>query len=224
MAVVGIFLLVIANGCVVWAEQWVPSSLTALIVATLPFWFTGIEAFLPSGSKLTIRKVMGIMIGFFGLMVLFYPDLKSAIDKAYLRGILVLFFAPLSWATGSIYSKYNPIRSSPLMAAAMQMLIAGIILIIIGIGSNELSRFQFSPTGFGAMVYLIIFGSIVGYGSYIYALAKLPAAKVSLFAYINPLIAVFLGWLILNERLDGYVALATVLVLLGVVLVKSSRS
>jgi len=138
--------------------------------------------------------------------------------------VLVLFFAPISWAIGSIYSKYNPITTDPLMAASMQMVIAGAIFILIGTFTGECDRFRFSLPGFGAMAYLIVFGSIIGYGSYIYALAKLPAAKVSLFAYINPVIAVFLGWIILDERLDAYVALAAALVLFGVVMVKSSRS
>ena len=109
------------------------------------------------------------------------------------------------------------------MAAAIQMLIGGIVLLGIGLASSEFERFHFDPTGIAAILYLIVFGSIIGYSSYIYALAKLPAAKVSLFAYVNPVIAVILGWLILDERLDGFVVLATALVLLGVVLVKSSR-
>ncbi|OGP63611.1 MAG: hypothetical protein A2V65_05150 [Deltaproteobacteria bacterium RBG_13_49_15] len=222
--IVGITLLVLANGLVVWAEQWVPSGLTALIVATLPFWMAGFDALIPSGSRMSIRKGIGIVIGFLGLFILFYPDLKTSFDGAYFIGVLVLFFAPISWAIGSIYSKYNPITTDPLMAASMQMVIAGAIFILIGTFTGECDRFRFSLPGFGAMAYLIVFGSIIGYGSYIYSLAKLPAAKVSLFAYINPVIAVFLGWIILDERLDAYVALAAALVLFGVVMVKSSRS
>jgi len=224
LAVVAVMLLVIANGCVVWAEQWVPSGLTALIVATLPFWMAGIETQLPTGNPLTARKVIGIVIGFAGLVLLFYPDLNTSFDRAYLWGIFVLFIAPFSWAIGSLYSKYRPVKSQPLMAAAAQMVIAGIVLIGIGILAQETGRFHFNMAGFGAMAYLIMFGSIVGYGSYIYSLTKLPAAKVSLFAYINPVIAVFLGWLILDERLDSYVFAATALILSGVLMVKSSKN
>lgn len=224
IAVVGISLLVMANGCVVWAEQWVPSGLAALMVATLPFWVAGIEAAVPAGNRLNIRKVLGIVIGFSGLVILFAPELQSSFDQAYLKGILALLFAPLAWAAGSVYSKYRPVRTDPLMAAAMQMIIAGTILTLIGIMFNEVQCFDLNWEGLAALAYLVIVGSIIGYGAYIYALAKLPAAKVSMYAYVNPVIAVLLGWLILNERLDWSVALATIVVLLGVVLVKSARA
>ena len=224
IAIVGILLLVTANGCVVWAEQWVPSGLAALIVATLPFWVSGLEALLPSGNRLNVFKVLGIVIGFFGLVILLAPELKSSIDQVYLKGVLALLFAPLSWAMGSVYSKYHPVRTAPLMAAALQMVIAGIILMLIGVILHEVPRFDLNPEGLAALAYLAIFGSIIGYGSFIYALAKLPAAKVSMFAYVNPIIAVLLGWLILGEQLDWRVAIATVAILLGVVLVQSARA
>jgi len=224
IAIVGILLLVTANGCVVWAEQWVPSGLAALIVATLPFWVSGLEALLPSGNRLNVFKVLGIVIGFFGLVILLAPELKSSIDQVYLKGVLALLFAPLSWAMGSVYSKYHPVRTAPLMAAALQMVIAGIILMLIGVILHEVPRFNLNPEGLAALAYLAIFGSIIGYGSFIYALAKLPAAKVSMFAYVNPIIAVILGWLILGEQLDWRVAIATAVILLGVVLVQSARA
>jgi drug/metabolite transporter (DMT)-like permease len=224
IAIVGILLLVMANGSVVWAEQWVPSGLAALIVATLPFWVSGIEAIWPSGNRLNLFKVLGIVIGFFGLVILFGPELMTSLDQAYLKGVLALLFAPLSWAMGSVYSKYHPVRTAPLMAAALQMVIAGIILIFIGIIVNEVPRFNPNPEGLAALAYLAIFGSLIGFGSFIYALANLPATKVSMYAYVNPIIAVILGWLILGEQLDWRVALATAVILFGVVLVQSARA
>ena len=224
MLIVGIALLAISNGLVIWAEQWVPSSIAALLVATLPFWMAGFEAVLPAGERLTLRKVAGIVIGFSGLVILFSPEIKTSFDMAYLKGILALLFAPLCWAAGSIYSKSRPAKSHPLMAAAMQMIVAGIVLILIGGIFGEWKRFSLDAEGLAATAYLIVFGSIVGYGSFMYALAKLPATKVAMYAYVNPVIAVALGWLILNERMDWSVILATAVVLLGVVLVKSSKS
>jgi drug/metabolite transporter (DMT)-like permease len=224
LAVVGILLLITANGVVVWAEQWVPSGLAALIVATVPFWMVSFEAALPTGDKLNFRKVSGIIIGFAGLVLLLGPDLKGTLDKGYLKGILAMFFAPCSWAAGSIYSKYRPVKSHPMMAAAFQMLIAGTLLILIGAAFGEFQRFEFDIQGLAALAYLLVFGSIVGYGSYIYALTKLPASKVSMYAYINPVIAVILGWLVLGERFDWVVVTATVVVLFGVVLVKTASS
>jgi drug/metabolite transporter (DMT)-like permease len=224
IAIVGILLLVIANGCVVWAEQWVPSGLAALIVATLPFWVSGIEAIVPRGNRLNALKILGIVIGFLGLLILFAPELKASLDQAYIKAVVALLFAPLSWALGSVYVKYHPVRTAPLMAASLQMVIAGIILMLVGIILNEAPRFDFNAEGLAALIYLAIFGSIIGYGSFIYALAKLPAAKVSMYAYVNPVIAVVLGWLILGEQLDWRVALATAVILLGVVLVQSARA
>ncbi|NIR48227.1 EamA family transporter [candidate division KSB1 bacterium] len=224
LAVVGVALLAVANGTVVWAEQWIPSGLAALIVATLPFWMVGIESFLPQGDKLSFRKVCGIAIGFLGLVLLLWPDLQGAVDPGYLKGVLVILIAPLSWGAGSIYSKYRKIKTRPLMAAAVQMLIAGIVLTIAGAIKGEFAHFNFSAQGWAALGYLVVFGSLVGYSSYIYALAHLPAAMVSTYAYINPIIAVILGWLVLGERLDWLVAVSTAIILLGVVLVKASPS
>jgi len=224
IAVVGIALLVMANGLVVWAEQWVPSGLAALIVATMPFWMAGLESLVPSAARLSARKVLGICIGFSGLLILFAPDLKGAIDAAYFKGILALLVAPFFWSAGSIYSKYRPIRSHPLMAAALQMVVAGGVLILIGALMGEWGRFSLNFQGTAATLYLIVFGSIIGYGSYIYALAKLSATVVSMYAYVNPLIAVLLGWLILGERMDYMVLAATALVLVGVLLVKSAKA
>jgi drug/metabolite transporter (DMT)-like permease len=224
VAVVGIALLAISNGLVIWAEQWVPSGVTALLIATLPFWMAGFEAVLPAGERLRVRKVIGIVIGFSGLVILFTPEIETALDMAYLRGILALLFAPLCWAAGSVYSKSRPAKSHPLMAASIEMIVAGIVLLLVGGMFGEWKRFSLDAEGLAATAYLIIFGSIVGYGSFVYALAKLPATKVSMYAYVNPVIAVLLGWLILDERMDWSVMLATAVVLLGVVLVKSSKS
>jgi drug/metabolite transporter (DMT)-like permease len=223
IAFVGFALLVLANGGVVWAEQWVPSGLAALVVATLPFWMAGFEAALPSGNKMTLRKGLGIIIGFMGLVILFGSELRDSFDVTYFKGILALLFSPFCWALGSIYSKSRPIGIHPLMAAGFQMLIAGFILVIGGVLSGEVSRIHLDASGLVALAYLILFGSIVGYGSFVYALSKLPATKVSMYAYVNPVIAVVLGWLILGERMDWIVLSSTAIVLCGVILVKSSR-
>jgi drug/metabolite transporter (DMT)-like permease len=224
MVIVGISLLVMANGLVVWAEQWVPSGLTAVIIATMPFWSAGLESVLPSGERLTFRKVLGILIGFAGVIILFAPDMGESFDKAYLKGVIVLVFVPFFWSAGSIYSKHHPIECPPLVAAGTQTLIAGLVLTAIGTAFGEWSEFTLDGKGMAAIAYLIVFGSIVGYSSFIYALSKLPITTVSLYAYINPVIAVILGWLILDERLDWSVATATTVVLLGVALVKSARA
>lgn len=224
MAVVGITLLVMANGLVVWSEQWVPSGLTAVIIATVPFWSAGLEATLPSGERLSLRKVLGIGIGFAGVIILFAPDLGGSFDKAYLKGVIVLIFVPFFWSLGSIYSKHHPFQSSAMVAAGTETFIAGVVLTVIGTALGEWHAFTLNWKGMASIAYLIVFGSIVGYSSFIYALSKLPIATVSMYAYINPVIAVILGWLILGERLDWSVATATTVVLLGVALVRSAKT
>ena len=224
IALVGFLLLTIANGTVVWAEQWVPSGLAALIVATLPFWIVGIESRLPRGDRLNSRKVIGIFVGFTGLLLLLWPELRGSMGSAYTFGIFAMFIAPISWGAGSIFSKYRKIKTRPLMAASFQMLFGGIALCVIGLMIGELNRFTLDPQGLLSMAYLIVFGSIIGYGSFMYALSKLPASFVTTYAYINPVIAVILGWLVLDERFDMKLVLATSLILLGVILVRSGAA
>ena len=222
--IVGVMLLVMANGVVVWAEQWVESSLAALMVATVPFWMVGFESMLPGDDKINTRKIFGIIIGFIGLLQLLGPQLKASFDPDFFKGILALCFAACSWAAGSIYSKYRNIKTDPMMAAAIQMISAGIILIFIGSVIGEHQRLAFSWQGLAALMYLIVFGSLVGYSSYIYALSKLPVSKFSMYAYINPVIAVVLGWLILDERFDWVMVTSTAVILFGVVLVKTAST
>jgi len=223
LSVTGVALLTLANGSVVWAEQYVPSSLAALIVATLPFWMVGFESVLPRGERVTLRQATGIIIGFFGLVLLLWPEIKNSLGSFYLKGILALFFAPISWSAGSIYAKRHKLNVHPLMSAASQMLVAGSLLTLFGFFAGEFNRLTFDPRGMAAMVYLAIFGSIVGYGSYIYALDKLPSSFVSTYAYLNPVVAVLLGWLILDERFDWLLITATIIILTGVVLVTTNR-
>ncbi len=226
LSVTGIALLGIANGLVVWAEQIVPSGLAALIVATLPLWMVSMESLLPNGERLTTRKVFGILVGFTGLVLLLWPDLQHSLelDSFYVKGLVALFFAPISWGAGSVYAKRHKLRIRPLMSAASQMLVAGALLTILGGLTGEFQAFTFETKGMAAMIYLAIFGSIVGYGSYIYALEKLPSSIVSTYAYLNPVVAVILGCLVLNERFDFLLVIATAIILFGVILVTTDRS
>ncbi len=222
LAIVGLLLLGAANGAVVWAEQFVASGLAALIVATLPFWMVGIEAALPNGERLTAKKILGIITGFLGLLILLWPELQGSMEDSFLKGILALSIAPLAWGSGSVYAKRHKVKTPPLMSAGVQMLIAGSVLCIVALMSGELGRVVFTTQGVASMVYLVIFGSIIGYGSFIYALEKLPSSLVSTYAYLNPVVAVFLGWLVLDERLDMYMVFAIAVILSGVFLVKQS--
>jgi len=224
LAVVGLALLGFANGLVVYAEQWIPSGLTALLLTTVPFFMVGLESLLPKGPKLNATILTGLIMGLVGVCLIFGEDIKYLNDPDNLIGVFALSGAVFFWSTGSLYSKYVKVDVHPLMGASVQMLIAGIFLSVIGISIGEIPRLNFEINGLLSLAYLIIFGSFVGYASYIYALAKLPLSLVSTFAYINPVIALFLGWIILDEKLNFQIAIAAVVIIAGVFIVKQGAA
>jgi len=222
-AVVGLMLLGIGNGMVVLAEQWVPSGAAALLVATSPFWVVGLERILPTGERASLRAIIGLVLGFVGLVLLVAPHLSgTSLNGYYLLGAAAIQFGCLSWSGGSVYSKHHSTGISPFMAAAIQMLIAGVALTVIGTVLGEWRTLHFSARSFSAFLYLIVFGSIVAFGSYTYAIQKLPLSIVSMYSYINPVIAVLLGWLILSEPLGVRVIIAMTIILAAVALVKTA--
>jgi drug/metabolite transporter (DMT)-like permease len=205
---------------VVVAEQWIPSGLAALLISTLPFWMVGFESLMPKGPKINVYIISGLVLGTMGVILIFARDLEVLFDINLFIGALCLLGAVISWSLGSIYSKYNPLTIHPMMGASIQMLIAGALQTALGLILGEQSDFQFTQNTFLAFAYLVVFGSIFGYASYIYAITHLPLSLVSTYAYINPIIALILGWYILNEHLTIFIFIATLLILVGVGLVK----
>ncbi|HED38507.1 MAG TPA: multidrug DMT transporter permease [Ignavibacteria bacterium] len=221
LAIVAISLIGIGNGLLTFAEQWVPSGISSLFITTVPFWMVGMELFLPSSPKLNIKIIIGSFMGLIGVTLILGHNWQQMIASSYLTGIIALFFLVLSWSFGSVYSKYKKIKVDPLLGAAIQMMIAGSAQIIVGLFLGEAARFHFNEESFMAFSYLLVFGSIVGYSSYIYALAHLPLSFVSTYAYINPVIALILGWLVLGEEMNLLIVLAAVVIFIGVAIVKS---
>lgn len=220
LGIMGLLLLGGGNGLVVYAEQWVPSGLTALLITTTPFWVVGIDALLPQGKRINFTIILGLILGLVGVAMIFGGDFKSLFHSSYVSGIIGLMFAEFLWSAGTLYSKYKKVSVHPLMGAATQMIIAGVVITIFGLILGEGSKFHFTNSSFLAYLYLVIFGSLLGYGSYTYAIAHLPVSLVSTYAYVNPVIALFLGWLILDEKISIWVIFATAVILIGVVLVK----
>lgn len=221
--VIGLMLLGVGNGMVVFAEQWVPSGPAALLVATSPFWVVGLERLLRDGERSSLRAIIGMIVGFGGLCLLIAPNLfGTSLNGYYLLGALAIQFGCASWSAGSVYSKHHQTDLPPLMAAAIQMLIAGTALTLLGTSLGEWRALHFSGRSFSAFAYLIVFGSIVAYGSYTYAIQKLPLSIVSMYSYINPVIAVLLGWAVLSESLGWRVIAAMTIILVGVALVKTA--
>jgi drug/metabolite transporter (DMT)-like permease len=228
-AVVGLMLLGVGNGLVVWAEVWIPSGMAALLIATSPFWVVGFERLRSDGERIGARSLVGMLVGFGGLLLLVAPQLFGAtLGMNYLLGMLAIQIGCASWSGGSVYAKHHQahhrVRTAPLVGAAVQMLCAGAALTILGALFGEWRVFHFSQRSLGAMVYLILFGSIVAYGSYTYAMQKLPLSIVSTYSYVNPVIAVLLGWLVLAEPLGWRMITAMLIILGGVALVKTAAS
>jgi len=222
LALLGFLMLVLGNGGVVVAEQWVPSGLTAVIIASNPFWMAAVEAALPGGEKLTGKIVAGLLIGFTGIVVLVWPDLalRGGAQRAFLAGVGALQIASLGWTLGSAYSRRYGRSDNVLGSAALQMLAGGAMMAIIGAARGELSHLHFTPRTAIALVYLSTIGAVGGFVAYTYALRHLAVSFVSLYAYINPVIAVALGVTLMGEPFDLRMGAAAALVFAGVAIVR----
>ena len=221
LAVLGFFMIGFGNGGVVIGSQWLPSGLTAVLIATSPFWMVSVEAMVSGGQQLHLRQWAGLAVGFLGILVLVWPDLSSggAAMRGMLWGVLAVQLACAGWAVGSTYTRRHVMPSDVLGAAAMQMLFGGVFMLIAGTLHGEWVRLAFSPRTAWAFTYLTLAGSIIAFAAYSYALRHMDVAVVSLYTYINPVIAVALGALVLGETLGWRTFVAAGLIALGVVVV-----
>lgn len=220
LAFVGTFLIGFGNGGVVWAERTVSSGLTAVLVSTSPFWMVGIEALLPDGERLTLRRLAGLVVGFGGIVLLVWPEIHLGdAGRGFLGGVVAAQLACVGWAIGSTYARRHGREENVLATAAFQMLFGGFLLLAVGSIRHEWGVLTFSARSAGALAYLTFVGAIGGFSAYSYALKHLPMATVSLYAYINPVIAVILGTLVLKEPLNARMAAAAAIVLAGMALV-----
>jgi len=219
----GFLMSVLGNGGVVWAEQTVPSGLTAVMIAASPFWMSGIEMFQPDGERMTVRTATGFIVGFSGILLLIWPDLTrgGAGGRGFITGVLALQVASFGWSLGSSYSKRHARHDNVFVATAAQMLAGGLMMLVLGTLRGEWSTLSFSARSAGAFAYLATIGAIGGMVAYTYALRHLPVSIVSLYAYVNPVIAVALGVAILGEPFTWRMALAAVFVFGGVAIVRT---
>ena len=226
LALLAFLMNVVGNGFVVWAEQFVASGLTAVVIASVPFWSVGIEASLESGERLQWPALAGLAIGFAGIVVLVWPEITmgGGEGRAVIGGVVALQLACLGWALGTSYTKRHPSSADPLAASTVQMIFSGTMLLAIATANDEWSRVHFTARTLAAMIYLTVAGSIVAYTAYVYAVKHLPISTVSLYAYINPLIAVALGSLLLGEPLSARIVFAAGLVLAGIAVVRGVQS
>jgi drug/metabolite transporter (DMT)-like permease len=221
LAVMGISLIGVTNGLVVVAAQWLPSGLTSLFIATLPLWVISLEFIFPPHLKMNKLLVGGLLIGFIGVAIIFIGDAKYVFDTGYLLGVICILIGVISWAGGSLYSKNKKVSTHPLVSAGFQMFFAGIAQTTVGLILGEASEFEFTRNSFLAFTYLLFFGAMGGYASYIYAISHLRVSFVATYSYINPVIALFLGWLVLDETIDLNIILSAMLVLIGIAMVNN---
>ncbi len=214
-AITGTLLLVGGNAAVILAEQYVPSGITAVMVSTMPIWTVVIGALAPRGHRLAPLKWAGLIAGLGGVVLLVWPALVGPLpaNREFLWGVVLLQLGSISWAAGSVYVVRRRATVTPLLSAGLQMLAGGIVMIVIGTTLGEWARLHPDRHGWEAFLYLLVFGSLVGYVAFVYALQHLPVATVSLYGYVNPIVAVIVGALILDERFGLREAVATAIVL-----------
>jgi drug/metabolite transporter (DMT)-like permease len=225
-AIAGTLLLVGGNAAVILAERHVPSGVTAVMVSTMPIWTVVISAFTPRGHRLGLVNWIGLTAGLAGIVVLVWPELGGPLpaNREFLWGVLILQIGSISWAAGSVYVVSRRAVVPPLLGAGLQMLAGGIVMILIGTILGEWGTLHPDRRGWEAFLYLLIFGSLLGYVAFVYALQHLPVAKVSLYGYVNPIVAVIVGALILDERFGLREAVATAIVLGAVALARLGES
>jgi drug/metabolite transporter (DMT)-like permease len=216
----GFLTLGIGNGALVFSEVLIPSGIAGLIISISPFWMVGAEALLPGGERLHVPTIGGMAIGLVGAALLFTPDPGThGIDRALLSGFLMLQFGMAAWSFGSIYQRRKAGKAHPVVAGAVQQMAAALILLPFSLAIPQ-APVHWSVRGVGALLYLVVFGSVVGYSAYVYAMDRLPVAIVSIYPYANAVVAVFLGWLFYREPFGRRELLAMAIIFAGVAVVK----
>jgi drug/metabolite transporter (DMT)-like permease len=223
-AVVGLLLLMGGNLTLSWAELSVPSGLAALIIAVTPLWFLVLDSLLLGHHRITWRGKAGLALGMIGLLVLFWPELHSTstLGRREFWASLSLLGGSFLWALGSVLSKRWQSGMDVFSATGWQVTAAGAGNLLFAVVAGDFSRVMWTTRGVGAVLYLIVCGSWIGYTAYIWLLEHVPTSKVSTYAYVNPVVAVFLGWLILHERVDRFIVMGSLVVVLAVILVTSA--
>jgi len=217
----GVLILAVGNSCLTIAELWIPSGLAALLITAAPLWMVGVDAMLPGGDRLRRQTLLGIAIGALGVALLLAPQVRGsqAVGQGVWPAFLLLQLANFSWSLGSIRQRRLQGQAHPVVSGAVQQLAAG--LVVLPFALIEWGRpIHWNLRGVGAVLYLVLFGSIVGYSAYIYAMDKLPVALVSIYTYINPIVAVWLGWMFYREPFGWWEAGAMLVVFGGVAIVK----
>ena len=221
-ALLGLLMIGLGNGCLVWAQQFVPSGVAAVLVSVIPFWMIGVEVFMPHGEPIRTRQVLGLLLGFGGIVLLTSSSMNgSAPKRQIVLGVIMTQLSCLGWAVGSAYAKRHKREENLFAATAVQIMCGGVILMVVATITGEWSAVAPTPRSLLAVLYLVVVGTFVGYVCYVYALKHLPVSIVSLYAYVNPVIAVILGSLLLKERFTPRMAVAIAIIFVAMLIVRS---
>ncbi|HLB92344.1 MAG TPA: EamA family transporter [Terriglobales bacterium] len=226
LAAVGILLLMGGNLTLAYAERIVPTGLAALLIAVSPIWFMVLDSLLLGDHRISRRGQVGLAIGIAGVVVLIWPDLRhsNSLGHRELWWCLALQLGSFSWAFGSVLSKkWQTVAADPFSGIAWQVVFAGIGNLIFALLVEKPANVTWTFRGVAAILYLVVCGSWIGYTAYIWLLQHVPTSKVSTYAYVNPVVAVFLGWLVLHERIDRYIVMGSAVIIASVVLVTSAK-
>lgn len=224
LAIIGNLLLMGGNLTLSYAEMYIPSGLAALLVASIPLWFLILDALMLGHPHLSPRAVAGLTLGLAGTAVLLWPQLTSTsgVGKTEFWWSIALIGGALSWAFGSVLAKKWQSGPPTFGGTAWQVFFAGLGNFVFATIHHDFHRAVWTARGIGAIAYLVVCGSLIGYTAYIYILGHAPTAKVSTYAYVNPVVAVFLGWLVLHETIDRYILAGSAIVIASVILVTSA--
>jgi drug/metabolite transporter (DMT)-like permease len=226
-AIAGTFLLLGGNGLVVWAEQYVPSGITALLIGVSPLFIVLAEWSWPGGTRPSAITLGALLLGFVGVAWLAAPWENSAQGGLPLGGVLAILAACISWAIGAVYSRHAKHGADPVLASALQMLGGGAALLAVALVRGEPHGFEFAavtPRAWGAFAYLIAIGSLVGFSTFVWLMRHAPPARVSTYAYVNPVVAVFLGWLLLHEPITQRTIVASIIIVAAVAVITTEKS
>ena len=225
LLVIAVLLLAMGNIGVLWGEEYVSSGLASLIVALVPIWVVLIEAWIFRAGRMTLQGLLGLALGIVGLLVLLWPRITSGshLGQLELFGSGILAVASFFWALGSVFSHRYDLSVDVFVSAAWQMTLGGLVNSVIALVTGQFQKTHWTMHALTGIGYLVVFGSWIGYSAYIYLLEHVPTPKVATYAYVNPIVALILGWLILREQVDVYMLVGTVIIIASVALVNTSK-
>lgn len=218
----GALFFLVGHGLLAWAQQYVPSGMAAVLVSAEPLWIIGIEWFFLKDTRVKLNGIVGLLLGFGGIVYLIASTYGDASTNNNFLASALIVVCTLSWGGGAVYSRIANVPRSPLLSSGMELIFGGVLVLIASFILGETTQFhinQVTLRSFLALLYLIIFGSVIAFSAYIWLLGHTSATRISTHTYVNPIIAVFLGWLIANEQITTALLIATVIIIISVYLV-----